>query len=419
MPRAIRFAFAASVLAGCGTTLDSLGYNDIRDGGLEVEADTGIVLHPLTGPSSYPNAFVTVLGKTDTDITNKIATTFASLFHGDPATQAIYFEVGNDQAYIRDTLHGDIRTEGMGYGMIIAVELNKRDEFDRIWRYAKNVAQYVSGSNAGYFRSDCDTVTGTTPCVDPFGLQQFTMALIFAHDRWGSTTTIDYASEAIALLEVMRNKEAQNGGVVDGVTNSFDATTQLVFDVPSTSAAGVSRPSIEMPAYYELWAQATGDAFWKDAAAAGRAYWQKTANATTGFMPTRATFDGTPVAGYDVFEPEGYRTQLNMVLDRIFGGSDTWAIDESNRLLTFFATQGIDQYGNVYSLDGLTEIGILHDDSLVAVNGATALVATADTRFDFIDAAWNVSVPTMAPRYYSGLLDLLMLLILSGQYRVY
>lgn len=404
------------LLAACGTTLDSLGHDDPRDAG----ADGGArVLRPLTGPASYPNVFGSVLNKTDAEIATKISTTFDLLFHGDPNTQAIFYPVGTDQAYIWDTLHQDIRTEGIGYAMIIAVELDKPDEFDRLWRYAKSGAQIASGSSAGYFRSDCDTPAGPVPCVDPFGLQQFVMALLFAHDRWGSGVTIDYASEVEALFDLMRNKEMQNGGIVDGVTNSFDASTKLAFDVPNTVAATYTRPSVEMPAYYELWAQATGDSFWIDAAAAARSYWQRSANATTGFMPTRASFDGTPILGSDTFGPEGYRTQLNMVLDSIWWGKDPWQIDESNRLLTFFAGQGIDQYGNGYSLDGLTVLSTVHDSSLVAVNGASALIATTGQRVAFIDAAWNVPVPTGTPRYYSGILDLLMLLILSGQYRVY
>jgi hypothetical protein len=34
-------------------------------------------------------------------------------------------------------------------------------------------------------------------------------------------------------------------------------------------------------------------------------------------------------------------------------------------------------------------------------------------------AAWNLATPTGPVWYYNGLLDLLALLILSGQYRVY
>ena len=104
------------------------------------------------------------------------------------STQAIYFPVGMDQAEIRDTFHNnDIRTEGFGYAMMIAVQLDKRTEFDRMWKYVKSTLSYpMTDPNGGYFQSSCDSVapTGPVSCNDPFGHAQFVTALLFARDRW-------------------------------------------------------------------------------------------------------------------------------------------------------------------------------------------------------------------------------------------
>ena len=293
-------------VTGCKSTVESLG-----SGGVDAGPPP---LRPLTGPASYPNPFRDLLGKTEGEIAQRINSAFTQLFHGEGLTEAIYFPSGMDAAYIRDTYHDDIRTEGLAVGMMVAVQLNQRTEFDRLWRYAKANLRVDSGANAGYFRSRCDTATGTVTCIDPFGHQVFTMALIFAHDRWvrpaagaadggtggdggsggdGGTTpeALDYQADAQTLLRVMRHKENDAGGVVDGVINSFDSTTQLVFDVPNQSAGMVTRPSIEMPAFYVLWGQATGDTFWGQAAAAARAHWRKVAHPTTGLVPLRAHFD--------------------------------------------------------------------------------------------------------------------------------
>ena len=96
--------------------------------------------------------------------------------------------------------------------MMIAVQLDKREEFDRLWTFASSVLERENGAGRGYFQSHCDTPTTTEPCDDPYGEQQMVTALIFAHDRWGSTTTIDYETEALELLNVMRHKEDENGG---------------------------------------------------------------------------------------------------------------------------------------------------------------------------------------------------------------
>ena len=326
-----------------------------------------------------------------------------------------------DQAEIRDTFHNnDIRTEGFGYAMMIAVQLDKRTEFDRMWTYVKAVRSYpMTEPSGGYFRSSCDSVppAEAVSCNDPFGHAQFVTALLFAKDRWGITGKHDYGVDALALLDVMRHKEVINGGIVNGVTNTFDQETALPFDVPEVQAAGVSRPSIVMPAFYELWGQATHDQFWTRAATAARAYWKRAADPRTGLLPSRATFDGTPVKNWDTFDSESYRAQINIVLDRIWFGKDPWQSEELDDLLAFFSSKGMASYGGEFTLDGDTVNG-LRDYALVAANGASATVSTNVNRDAYVSDAWNLTPQVGPARYFSGLLMLTSLLIMSGRYIV-
>jgi oligosaccharide reducing-end xylanase len=407
----LALVFAAG-LAGCDGTADSIGY-DQKSGGH---------LAPLAKPATYPNLFKE-LGHSDVEIANKIAAWFAQLFHGDAGSQSIYFPVGTDQANIQDILHNkEIRTEGMGLGMMVAVQLDKREEFDRLWTYAATVLERENGAGRGYFQSHCDTPTTTEPCDDPYGEQQMVTALIFAHDRWGSTTTIDYETEALELLNVLRHKEDENGGVVDGVTNTFDVSTALPYTVPRDveAAQQFGRPSIVMPAYYDLWAQATGDPFWTRAATASRGYWKRTATPTTGLMPVRATFAGEPVAPWDNFLAEAYRAQINMALDHIWttGVPDDWEVTEANLLLSFFTGKGIDNYNATYTLDGVA-LDMARDNALVACNGVTAMIATKLDRASYVNEVWALPPPVGTSRYYSGILGLTSLLMLSGQYVIW
>jgi oligosaccharide reducing-end xylanase len=405
-------AFVSLVVAACSGTTDSLGWNGA----------SGTVLHPVAGPATYPNAFRDSLGKSDAEIADKIATVFTQLFHGDASMQQpIFVTVGDDQGFIQDVLHMDVRSEGMGYAMIVAVELDKRDEFDRLWRWSKANLEYTDGFKEGYFLSSCDVTGGTIPCIDPFGYEQFATALLFADHRWGSTSgDIDYGMDFKLLLEVMRHKQDLNGGIVQGITNTFDGVTGLPFDQPYVSVAGQSRPAIAMPAYYELWAQAVADPFWSRAAAAARVYWQRSANPSTGLWPVRAYFDGTPVPGGDSYAAESYRAQLNMVLDQIWFGPQDWEVQQANRLLSFFTGVGLDKYCATYSLDGTKCNDTNHSAALVATNGATALVAdSSGTRDTMIMTVWNMTTPTGLPRYFDGIMEMLALLVLGGQYRVY
>jgi oligosaccharide reducing-end xylanase len=401
--------------AGCGSTVDSVGYDQPGSSG---------GFRPMMGPVSYPNPFAD-LGKTDAEIAAKLGRAFDQLFHGEPTTQAIYFLVNGDQAFILDTARGDVRTDALGYGMLVAVQMNKREEFDRLWTYAKAAPLHRHGSDRGYYASFCNTETGALmACADPFGMQQIVMALLFANGRWGSSAaagggTNDYAAGAREALDVMLHKEEQNGGVVDGITNMFDRQAGLPFDLPHVSSAGRTRPSVVMPGFYELWGQATTDPFWIKAAGSARALWKAAAHEQTGLLPLASYFDGRPVLGADTFQPEAYRAHLSMVLDYIWFARDPWTAAESERLLQFFSTQGMDLYGISYTLDGRL-LDPSRGQGLIAVNGTTAmLTAPSATRSAFIDAVWNMEIPTGATRSFSGLVYLQSLLILSGQFMVY
>jgi oligosaccharide reducing-end xylanase len=411
----------AGVLGACSPTVDSIGHGHDPETSATVVAPQPPLV-PLVGPVAYENPLHDLLGMTTKAIDKRLADTFQQLFYGDPDSEAIYFTMGDDEAYIEDTYHDDVRSEGVGLGMLITVELNKRTEFDKLWRYAKEQLRIQTGSSAGYFNSYCDTTSGSMVCVDPYGAQMFAMSLLLAHDRW-TTNDIDYGADALAIFDVMLHKEQQNGGIVDGVTDTFDAETNLVFDVPYTFAASRTRPSILMPAFYKLWAQATGNAFFDTAAESARSFFPTVVDGTTGLVPLRAYFDGTPTPGYDTFTSEAYRFFPNLVLDEIWTPGSTWGVTaEFNRVLSFFLAQGLDSYGTDYELDGTVVPGeTAHEPALVLVNGVTALKATiADQdRQSFIQAVWDMQTPTGKARYYQGVLQLFALLVLSGEMQVY
>lgn len=394
--------------SACGATVDPLGREAPRDSAEPgPDSDT---LRPLGAPGSYPNAFRDTLGKSEAEIDSKLESAFQRLFHGDPTTEAIYFSAGEDRAFIQDILHGDVRSEGMGLGMLICVELDHRDELDRLWSYAASALRHAEGPEQGYFRSTCSD----GPCADPFGQQVLTMALLFAHGRWGSHSGgIDYGAEALRSLAAMRNAERS------GATSMFDPESLLVVDEPSPERAGRTRPSNLMPGYYELWAEATGDGSWLEIAGAARRLLEAAAHPKTGLLPLRARFDGSAEPGSDTFVPEGYRSQLAMTLDHVFTGGQPWYEGESNSLLGFFTGQGLTTYGASYPLDGSRCIDCNRSLALVAMNGVSALPATQPSRSAFIQAVWDAAPTSGDARYYDGLLHLLALLTLAGRLQVY
>ena len=74
-------------------------------------------------------------GKSSREIEIRLEEIWNTFFYGSEE-ERIYHPVGEDMGYLEDTGNHDARTEGMSYGMMICVQMNKKEEFDRIWKWA-------------------------------------------------------------------------------------------------------------------------------------------------------------------------------------------------------------------------------------------------------------------------------------------
>src|SRR6516164_5690116 len=105
----------------------------------------------LTG--EYRNLFVEA-GRSPQEVTDRIGTAFRQLFHGDAKSEAIYFQAGTNAAgplaYIYDVHSRDVRSEGMSYGMMIAVQLDRKAEFDALWNWAHTYMYHPSPASPAY-----------------------------------------------------------------------------------------------------------------------------------------------------------------------------------------------------------------------------------------------------------------------------
>src|SRR5688572_14006749 len=72
-------------------------------------------------------------------IDKKLSKAYYDVFEG---PNRVYFTVGDTMAYVSDVKNKDARTEGMSYGMMVAVQLDKKEVFDKIWRFSKTYMQH-------------------------------------------------------------------------------------------------------------------------------------------------------------------------------------------------------------------------------------------------------------------------------------
>jgi oligosaccharide reducing-end xylanase len=372
----------------------------------------------------YRNLFAELLGRSDEQVQAKLDAAWEQLFYGNDNTQRFYYPVGDDLAYIEDIGHGDVRSEGMSYGMMIAVQMDKKEEFDRLWKWAKTYMYQADGPYQGYFAWHC-TPEGEQIDANPAsdGEEWFIMALFFAVGRWGNGEGIyDYEAEAQAILHTMLHKTDEGRGTA---TNMFHPEHKQVVFVPSSGQASqFTDPSYHLPHYYELWARWADkdNEFWSEAAAVSREFFKQAAHPETGLMPDYAEFDGSPTdpwgSGHDAFRFDAWRNGMNVAVDYAWFAADEWEVEQSDRLLNFFYGQGLNSYANQFTLDGESLSGD-HSLGLVSMNAVAGLAATTDKTPEFVKALWNASPPTGRWRYYDGMLYMLALLHASGNFRIY
>lgn len=132
----------------------------------------------------YRNVFAEY-GYPEAEIQRRVEQTFETIFYGNEE-ERFYHEVGADMAYIEDTGNHDVRTEGMSYGMMACVQMNRREEFDRLWKWTRTYMYIEDGPCKNYFAWSCAT-DGSKNAEGPApdGEEYFAMALFFAANRWG------------------------------------------------------------------------------------------------------------------------------------------------------------------------------------------------------------------------------------------
>lgn len=384
----------------------------------------------------YRNLFVEN-GHSQQEVTARINAVFQQLFHGDAATQTVFYPAGTNLngplGYIYDVNSRDVRSEGMSYGMMVAVQLNRKAEFDALWIWAKTFMYHASPDHPsyGYFSWSMKTngvPNDEMPAAD--GEEYFATALYFASGRWGNAEGVyNYRVEADRLLTNMRHREPITGATVSGTMTAgalFEPEHKMVRFTPDVKNWNHTDPSYQVPAFYELWANwgpAKDRAFWSDAASASRNFFQRATHPVTGLAPDYANFDGTPwAASWNTnsadFQFDSWRTAMNWSVDWAWWGKDARERQLSDRLQSFFDSKGLTSYGNRFTLDG-RQFGNDHATGIVAMNAVASLAATDPRAKKFVEELWNAAVPSGRYRYYDGMLYLLAMLHCSGEFRIW
>ncbi len=368
----------------------------------------------------YTNRYRNMLaeiGISEANINNRITDTWHQLFEGDEHTR-IYANAGEDMGYMVDTGNLDVRSEGMSYGMMMAVQLNNKEVFDRIWKWTYTNMYMTEGLHAGYFAWSCN-LDGTKRAYGPApdGEEFFALALFFASHRWGDAEApFNYGQQARDLLRTcVHNGEAGEGYPM------WNPDNKLIKFIPDCE---YSDPSYHLPHFYELfalWSYPEDQSFWKEAAQASRAYLKLACHPITGLAPEYAHYDGTPNndKGYGHFYSDSYRVAANIGLDYEWFRADGWEVEHANKIQTFFSDKQPEDYRRYTVAGEPFDEKSLHPVGLLATNAMASLAADGPYARSSIELFWQTPIRTGDRRYYDNCLYLFALLALSGNYRIF
>lgn len=379
----------------------------------------------------YPNVFREA-GYSQAEIDKKVARAYYDVFEG---PNRVYFDVGDSMGYVSDLKNHDARTEGLSYGMMVAVQLDKKEVFDRIWRWSKKYLQHQQGPREGYFAWSIhpQTLKKNSEGSASDGELYYITALLFAANRWGNQTGIHYYNEARRILDAMWKKDGTGN-----IKNLINTQHKQITFVPEGDMYNWTDPSYHLPAFMEVWALYARDGheqFYRECADTSRAFLHRACHPVTGLNADYTEFSGAPRStswAPAAFRYDSWRVPMNIAMDYTWFGKDkSWQEDYARRFQGFLRSKGINTFEDQFNLDGSRPDFILpagdvkklrHSLGLVATAATASLMSRKDKGLDFVHALWNAKLESYEDGYfdpyYDGLLYLFSLMHLSGKYQV-
>ena len=365
---------------------------------------------------NYESPFKTVLGKTDEEIQKKMDDLWNHYFKGDDNSK-VYYDKGNE-AYIKDINNNDVRSEGMSYGMMIAVQTNHKEEFDKLWNWAKNHMWHKSGGWDGYFAwQRNDSGNGGDDNCAPDGEMYFMMSLLFAANRWNDSK---YMDDAQYILKKMWD---------NGQHSLFNPQHYVITFQPQGNENNFSDPSYDLPAYVDLFARwsTTNQDKWSKAAKATRDHLYKSSNPKSGLFSDYNNFDGTPHGvsyngNAEKYMYDAMRCAMNFGMDYYLFGADSARQEEmARRIIDFFEKDGYKHAR--FNWDG-SNPQEQYTQGEAGANAVAAMALINDSKYDAavkknLELAWNTEFMTGQYRYYDGLVHYLAMLHLSGTFKIW
>ena len=296
----------------------------------------------------------------------------------------------------RDAADGnDTVSEGISYGMILAVYFNDQTTYDQLWAYKQSKNDGFGLMN--WQISSGGGVIGANSAADAD--QDIAYSLYLANQQWGSGGTLNYKSLADAEMLKIIAYDLDTNRIKPG--DSFNSCRYPSYFFPNEYRIYAK----EKPADASTWSAVRTNCYNTQVAAS---------NNTTGLVPEQCSDTGGP-AGCTPSNPNSYyynsaRVPLRLAIDYCYYGDPT-AASELSLLNGFFGPINPGSVMDCYNLNGST-CGSYNSGAFVGPAGAGLMRtggANLQTYYNALmaDGSWP-------GRYFDGALAIWSLLLMSG-----
>jgi endo-1,4-beta-D-glucanase Y len=313
---------------------------------------------------------------------------------------------------------GSTVSEGIAYGMIIAVYMNEQEMFDQFWKYSQ---QWLddNGLMHWYINAAGTEVLGSGAASDSD--EDIAWALVMADRQWGGSGSLDDTYLNLAKTQIERVWQHE---VLDG---------KLVKAGDKWGGWGDVNISYFAPSYYRTFAQVTGNDGWLDVVQTSydtlaNGLREENGNSANGLVPAWCTSEGEPNANVwqDGSAPTHYqydscRTPFRIGLDYCFH-NEPQAEAYVAKTTRFFAGIGAANIVDGYDLDGTPRPEFGNGQSAAFVGPAAVGGMYSAEYGTFVQEAYD-RVKTLdlvvGGEYYDLSWTVLSLLMMTGNFLDY
>jgi endo-1,4-beta-D-glucanase Y len=309
---------------------------------------------------------------------------------------------------------GSTVSEGIAYGMLMAVYMNDQTTFDELWKYSQ---QWLGGCKLmdWYIDAAGTKRLGVGAATDAD--EDMAFALVMADRQWGGKGTLDQSYLQTAKDQISRiwNCEVLDGKLIKPGDKWGDWNTINI--------------SYFAPSYYRIFAKIDGnqsgwDAVIKTVYDTIEASLNATnGNQTNGLVPAWCTSTGEPNGkAYDNaptnYQYDSCRTPFRIGLDWCWFG-ETRAKAYVAKTSSFFSKIGASEIVDGYDLDGTPHAANAGKLSAAFIGPAAVGALSSSSYQTFIDEAYTqvATLKLMAGgAYYEDAWTVLSLLAMTGNF---